>query len=876
MKNKKIIFIISILLYFLSFTNLIAEDFIFNITELEISNNGNLIKGNKRGEIIADSGIKIQADNFIYKKNLNILNADGNVYLFDEINNIELYTDQIIYNKNNETITTIGNSKALGNNLLISAKKFYYNKLLNILNFNQNVKIKDDIKEIEIFSDNVTYLKNKEILFTSGYTNATFKNVYNLKSSDVYFDRNLMKIYSSKKGEIIKKNTTQYTFKKYEYLIEEEFLKAENIKILENLNKNKFESDEYFFKDGFFDLKNQNYSASETRINLKKNLFDQVKNDPRLFGVSSIKNNDLTTINKGIFTSCQKNDNCPPWSIKADKIIHDKKEKKIIYDNAFLRVYDVPVLYFPKFFHPDPSVKRQSGFLKPNLNNSSILGNSIRIPYYKVISKSKDYTFTPTIFDQNNMFIIQNEYRSKNKNSSFIADFNSVQNFKSSLSSTKNSLSHFFLNYEKKLQLDSFITSDLKIFIQKTSNDIYLKLFDSVLGNTALWPNSNEILESGVNLDLTSSNYSLNTGMRIYENLNLNSNDAYQYIFPYYNFSKNLFFSNYGIINFDSTGENSLINTNNLKTSVINNISFISKNYIHNSSGLVNNYGIYFKNLNSLGKNDPLYKNSPQISLSNIMEFNSSFPLVKKDKKYINFLTPTISLKTNPGDMQNHYSDLKRVDVNNIFNVDRLGINDSFESGTSITAGLEYDKKNIFDKKNYFGFKLATSLRKNVNDLLPASSSLNQKNSNFFGNLKYGINNFDIKYNFTVDNKIENISYNDFELKYSINNFITKFNYIDENDSIGDSNYIENTSTYKINDSNSFSFKTRRNQKINLTEYYDLVYEYNNDCLIAGIKYKKTYYEDRDIKPSEDLMFTITFFPITTFEQKVDQSLYRN
>ena len=62
----------------------------------------------------------------------------------------------------------------------------------------------------------------------------------------------------------------------------------------------------------------------------------------------------------------------------------------------------------------------------------------------------------------------------------------------------------------------------------------------------------------------------------------------------------------------------------------------------------------------------------------------------------------------------------------------------------------------------------------------------------------------------------------------------------------------------------------RRNRKINLTEFYDLVYEYKNDCLVAGIKYKKTYYEDRDLKPVEDLLFTITLFPLTTFEQKVD------
>ena len=75
----------------------------------------------------------------------------------------------------------------------------------------------------------------------------------------------------------------------------------------------------------------------------------------------------------------------------------------------------------------------------------------------------------------------------------------------------------------------------------------------------------------------------------------------------------------------------------------------------------------------------------------------------------------------------------------------------------------------------------------------------------------------------------------------------------------------------KIDENNFISFKTRRNRKINLTEYYDLVYEYKNDCLTAGIKYKKSYYADRDLKPNEDIFFTVTIIPLSTFEQKVDQ-----
>ena len=96
-----------------------------------------------------------------------------------------------------------------------------------------------------------------------------------------------------------------------------------------------------------------------------------------------------------------KNDSCPPWSLKADKIQHDKNKKQLIYKNALLQIYDFPVLYFPKFFHPDPTVKRQSGLLQPKLSNSNVLGSSVAIPYFYILSHDSDNTFTPTLFDKN-------------------------------------------------------------------------------------------------------------------------------------------------------------------------------------------------------------------------------------------------------------------------------------------------------------------------------------------------------------------------------------------------------------------------------------------------------------------------------------------
>ena len=51
-------------------------------------------------------------------------------------------------------------------------------------------------------------------------------------------------------------------------------------------------------------------------------------------------------------------------------------------------------MYFPKFFHPDPTVKRKSGFLIPTFKSSPNGNTFFSLPYYKVISENKDFTST--------------------------------------------------------------------------------------------------------------------------------------------------------------------------------------------------------------------------------------------------------------------------------------------------------------------------------------------------------------------------------------------------------------------------------------------------------------------------------------------------
>ena len=107
MKNKikKLILLLNLILFF-SLNAISEEQFNFDVTEVEITNKGNNIKGSKRGAITTNNGVSIDANEFNYNKALNILNAKGNVKITDKINNYIIYTDSVTILKNKELFLT--------------------------------------------------------------------------------------------------------------------------------------------------------------------------------------------------------------------------------------------------------------------------------------------------------------------------------------------------------------------------------------------------------------------------------------------------------------------------------------------------------------------------------------------------------------------------------------------------------------------------------------------------------------------------------------------------------------------------------------------------------------------------------------------------
>lgn len=104
-----------------------------------------------------------------------------------------------------------------------------------------------------------------------------------------------------------------------------------------------------------------------------------------------------------VYTPCEVcPDSSPTWELSADTVVHDQENQTLTYSDAFLEILGTPILYTPYLQHPDPTVRRQSGFLPPAFGVRDTLGFSVAAPYYWAQAENRDITFTPIVYTQTN------------------------------------------------------------------------------------------------------------------------------------------------------------------------------------------------------------------------------------------------------------------------------------------------------------------------------------------------------------------------------------------------------------------------------------------------------------------------------------------
>lgn len=109
----------------------------------------------------------------------------------------------------------------------------------------------------------------------------------------------------------------------------------------------------------------------------------------------------LTELDHVIYTPCETcgvgGVKTPTWSIRARRVIEDKRKKTLTFHDAVIQVKGQSVFYLPILASADPAADRKSGLLLPIITISGERGLSYQQPYYQVITHSNDITISPQI-----------------------------------------------------------------------------------------------------------------------------------------------------------------------------------------------------------------------------------------------------------------------------------------------------------------------------------------------------------------------------------------------------------------------------------------------------------------------------------------------
>ena len=728
-------------------------------------------------------------------------------------------------------------------------------------------------KDIYNFSaDKLTYSQDNNIIEAIGNVLAKNQDGKQISADKIIYNKTtqLLKTFGNSKFSDVKNRTL--TADNFEYDLEKKIITAENkVKFLDNY-KNVYYFSKLNADDKFNEIIGYNLNSDLNKEKFQsKDKFNEFV-EPRLSGKEvSIKDN-ITIIKDGKFTSCKstnEKEGCPFWNLNANLVTHDKEKKEITYKNATLDLNNIPVFYTPYFSHPDPSVKRKKGFLAPSFSSlGPDIGSTIKIPYFYPISESADFTISPTYYFKQNPLLL-GEYREKFKNGSLTLEGGFTEGYKEITNTqTDGSRHHLFgnlnLNFEDKI-LDK---SEFNTKIQRVNNPTYLrvnKINSTIDGfKTNLVKEDLTKLTNEIYLNSFGKNESLNFKTAAYQNISTSkASDQYEYLLPEIIYSKYNLMDNNNL-NFNSSFRSLNANTNQNKTTFINNLDYTTQESYNTNFGIGYKFLTKINNINYYSD----YK-TPNENLNSqinpVVGLDASLPFAKLSKESEQYLIPRILTRYSPGKMTNARSNDTLLSTDNLFSINRMNSDELIEKDLSFNIGLDWMWKEKIINKNKpaeAGISIGQVIKFNEDPDMPTKSSLQNKNSDLVTKATYlSPGNFDVSLKNTIDNGFNHIYYNDLNLKTFLKEGEINFNFYEKNSHIGNERYAKANLTSYLTDNTKLKIETDRNLKTDLTNSHKLGIENENECIRYGFYFQKNYSSDKDLRPATSIFFGITLLP---------------
>ncbi len=184
----------------------------------------------------------------------------------------------------------------------------------------------------------------------------------------------------------------------------------------------------------------------------------------------------LTVFDHVTYTRCKycvTSTGAPLWEIRSVKVTHDENKHLIYHRDATFEFLGMPVFYTPYLSHPDPTVKRATGFLIPSFGYSSDYGFGVQVPYFINLAPNYDLTLRP-VFTTRQGPLARAEFRHRTANGTYNIDAGGIYQLDTSLPAPGNRHFRGFVRTQGKFDIndhwkwgwDGTLTSD-ETFMRK-------------------------------------------------------------------------------------------------------------------------------------------------------------------------------------------------------------------------------------------------------------------------------------------------------------------------------------------------------------------------------------------------------------------------
>ena len=740
-----------------------------------------------------------------------------------------------------------------------------------LFNFND---LKAQQKDIYTFSANkLTYSQDDNIIEATGNVVAKNQEGKQISSDKIIYNKKTQQLSTFGNSKFTDEKGGTLFAESFEYNLEKKIISAEKkVKFIDK-EKNTYYFSKLNADDKFDEIIGFDINADLNKQNLKSGDKFNEFIEPRFSGKSASIKNNITIVKDARFTTCKKTnetDGCAYWNLNAGELIHDKEQKKITYKNASLDLNNVPVLYLPYFAHPDPTVKRESGFLPPTLANlGGDIGSTIKIPYFYPVSQSADFTVSPVYYFKQHPLLL-GEYREKFKNGDISLEGGFTQGYKEvTTTKTDGSRHHLYGNLNLIFSDKILDQTILNAKVQQVNNPTYLRVNKINSTNDGFKKNlikeDDTKLTNEINLNSFGKTENLNIKAATYRDISVTKNsDQYSYLLPELSYSKyNLFNDNNLSLNSIFKSQNT--NTNQNKSTFINNLDYSTQDFYNNNLGIGYKFLTKINNINYYSD----YKTPNQnlnSQINPVVGFDTSLPFAKINKDTEQYIIPRILTRYAPGKMTNATTNDTTLNTDNIFSMNRMNSDELIEKDLSFNLGADWiwQEKKVNNKEpEKATISVGQVLKLNKDLDMPTKSSLQKSNSDIVSKINYlSPKNFDVTLKSTFDNQLNHVYYNDFTFKKNFTSSEVNFNFYEKNSHIGNERYAKANVTSYITDSTKLKIESDRNLKTDLTNSHKLGIENENECIRYGFYLQKNYSSDKDLKPATSVYFGVTLLPL--------------